>query len=618
MFVDQFHTREAHEKRPKSDVLNTHLIFQKQVFGRVIIYDEKSYIKTLSKGAIHHVLQRLQSLMREDINRFYQNDENNFFGYPSTPSRVLELIIDTYEVQTFIEQCVFERNMTFTEAYQLALKLYFQREKENLNKFNSKIVTQVLEYMRQLNMRFTSNVRRVLLEKMQRKLNYDFILVIDQFMPEVFFQPSDHLKGIIYRKKLRQEVFNHFAIYYQIPIVYSQEKLEDGDSVILDVATEKIILNPTEAQMTQYVNLVNAGQRCYFRDPFEGTKYEIHAMITNFRDVRHASSDFVFQHAILYYTDVVVAAKGAVLTEQEWEHRLDYIFKMFKGEEIIVRLPGFDNFMTLDELCGRQASIEMYGDHPDYFEPLVKAISEVYKKYPNKKVTIVVPHLMFQMDYETWQVHLNDAFELYGIKKHVKVIFECDNERAMHEVDALLKSEGILVNVDYLATTYIPDFMLSRDPITREMIYVYNIFSDLQYTKFITRNASSRPRNILMGFNLQTPTVLRRLIITGFKELIIPIQTPHHFIDIIDKRLKNKGKYVGVYEKDRERTLFYREYKKKNNFQLGQKRPWGLYKKLKEEEEKRLKEEEDKKKEEEKKEMEDKEKNSSENNGTNE
>jgi hypothetical protein len=190
------------------------------------------------------------------------------------------------------------------------------------------------------------------------------------------------------------------------------------------------------------------------------------------------------------------------------------------------------------------------------------------------------------------------------------VIFECDNERAMHEVDVLLGQEGVLVNVDSLATTYIPDFMLSRDPITREMIIDYNVFADLQYTKAIIRHSRKDTRNILLGFYLQTPSVFRKLIITGFKELVIPIQTPYHFIDIIEKRLKEKGKYIGIYERDRERTLFYREYKKKINHQLGHKRPYGVYKKMKEEEKKQ--------KEKEEKEKEEKEKNNSENNESNE
>lgn len=88
---------------------------------------------------------------------------------------------------------------------------------------------------------------------------------------------------------------------------------------------------------------------------------------------------------------------------------------------------------------------------------------------------------------------------------------------------------------------------------------------------------------------------------------MIPIQTPYHFIDEIEQRIRNKGKYAGVYEKDRERTLFYRDYKEKNNYQLGQTRPHNIFKKLKELEEKekeKEKEEEEKEKEEQEKEKE--------------
>lgn len=609
MAFTKFNTKEAQEIRSGIDVLNPQLFFLKQVYGRVVNYDEKSYVSSLSAGAKHHVLRKLQTLMREEINRFYQNDDINHIGYQGRPSRILELIVDTHEAQTFIKQCVFEKSMTFTEAYQLTLKLFFKREKDSYSRYDDHVIKIVHTYMKQLSLRLTSNVNRVLLERLQKTISDDFILVIEQFLPEIFFQPSDHLKGIIYRKKHKQTIFNHYAIYYQIPIFYSQDKFDEDTQVIFNIETLKLISNPTDDLIDQHNNLVYSGTKSYFREPFDGDEYKIHAMIMNYRDARYFKSNSIFHRAVIYSTDVVVAAKGAVLTEKEWEQRLQYIFKMFKGEEIIIRLPGFDSHITLDELCGRQTSIEMYADHPEFYEPLIQALSSVYLKHLDKKLTIVVPHLLFQLDYETWQAHLKYAFESYGINQHVSVIFECDNEFAMHEVDALKKSDGILMNLDYLATEYIPDFVLSHDLITLDMLVISNIFADLQYAKEVTRRPGFNTRKLLLGFNLQKPDIFKRLLVAGFKEMIIPIQTPHHFIDIIDKRIKNKGKYIGVYEEEREKTLFYREYKKKNNIP-GAKRPYGLYK--------RIKEEERKKKEEEKKNKENKGKKDSNNDKTNE
>src|SRR5690606_31574400 len=112
-------------------------------------------------------------------------------------------------------------------------------------------------------LRFTSNVHRVLLERLQKTINDDFVLVIEQFLPEIFFQPSDHLKGIIYRKKHKQEIFNHYAIYYQIPIFYSQDKLDEDTQIIFNVETLKLISHPTDDLINQHNNLIYFGAKSY-------------------------------------------------------------------------------------------------------------------------------------------------------------------------------------------------------------------------------------------------------------------------------------------------------------------------------------------------------------------
>ncbi len=608
MFLEGYHTKEAHEKRPNSNVLNTQLIFQKQVLGRVINFDEKSYIKTFSKSAMKYVLLKLQSLMQEDFDRFFERDHISDLAQPIPPSSVLSIIVDTCDFHEFVKKCVFEKGLTFTEAFQFALKVQLQREREKLNRYSKHVIDHVVEYARILNLRFASNVRRVLLDRLQRLIKEDFIFVLDHFMPEIFFQPSDYLKGIIYRKNHKEEIFNHFSVYYQIPILHSQEPLSDGTLLMMDVESKKITLNPNEKEITSYLEMIDTGKRSFIMDPFDDNKYKIHSLITNYRDVRHLPSSFIFQRAILYYTDVVVAAKGTALTEEEWGLRIGHIFRKFKGEEVLVRLPGFDEYINIEETYGRQTSIEMFAEEPEYYEPLLKAIATVYKKHLKKKVTIVVPHLQFQIDHETFQSHIRTAFKGYGIENHVDVLFECGNEQAMFEVDALRGSEGILINLDYLAVNYIPDFMFSRDPLTRTMLFKHNIFADLQYTRYTIKNIKRvATRHILSGFNLQIPSIFHRLLIAGYRELVIPIQTPYHFIDEIEQRIRNKGKYAGVYEKDRERTLFYRDYKEKNNYQLGQTRPHNIFKKLKELEEKekeKEKEEEEKEKEEQEKEKE--------------
>jgi hypothetical protein len=51
-------------------------------------------------------------------------------------------------------------------------------------------------------------------------------------------------------------------------------------------------------------------------------------------------------------------------------------------------------------------------------------------------------------------------------------------------------------------------------------------------------------------------------------------------IDIINKKLARKGKFEGIYERDRDRVLFYRDIKARSKDPDNHRKPRGLYDKV--------------------------------------
>lgn len=586
-------TKKIKQKRLKEDELNTKLISKPWASGKVVHYNEKSILNGLNIGSIRRLLDDLLSFIVDDIKR-YETLDCFMKSHPVKSSvKVMETLIHNYDTNNFVYRNVLRKKITISEAYHLVIRESLDKLSDHDLKGAAKKKTlKAIEYIKLIDLRIQSHIRRILLEKIQEDMYYNFILVIDQFMPEVFFDPSDRLQGIIYRENNQQIKFNHFAIHYQKPIVKYQGELKQGEHVLIDLEQKTVEVNPSKTSIdTLKKRYWEQKGKSYFMNPYVGSKYKVHAMISNYRDVIVTRRTPLFNQGLVYYTDAVMAAKGSPLTEEEWKKRLSYIFKHFKGDEVIVRLPGFDSYFDVADLGSKRTNRDTLEKYPDYYENLTSALSSISQDYPNKRITISVPYVQFQVEYETWKSHMNDALHVYNNKNNIEFSFECDDEIAMHEMDFLHNIDSFVINLDNLCQRYIPNFILSREFVTREMIYGHNIYADLQYTKLIYR-PKDKQRIILQGLTLQTNSVFRRLLIAGYDEFVIPVHSLLDFAGVIEKKAHGKGKYIGVYHSDRERTLFYRELKKRSNQPPGAKRPYGLYQKVK----KHLKRKEEEKK----------------------
>jgi len=584
MFNSGTSAKYAHEEKQPRDNLNAQLIFQNKACGRGIIYSEKKYLEKFSKKRINQILSTIVVEMRQEIKRLEAQDNDYIVSYP-TPMRVLELELDTVETFEMIERHVFESKMTISEAYNLAFKVFFKKAQRRLsNTYSKAFMLKVERNFNLLQLRMQSIIQRILLDEFQKTIKKDTILVIDKFIPEVFFQLNPHIKGIVYKKAYQQILFNHIAITFQIPIVEFAGLINKNDRIIIDAELKQVIVNPSRKQMRQYQETLYIEQdRCYIENPLKNTKFKLNAMIANHLDVDLVRLNPSFNSGLLYFTDPIIIAKGASLTVEEWELRINYIFSHFNGLEIMIRLPGFDDYLTLPELDSRTTDIDMLGNFPEYYEPLVCAAAKAGLKYNDKKISIVVPHVWFLYDGESWDMHVREMFKYYGFNRDINVIFEFDSVRAMYEMEVLTKADGLLMNIDYLAHDYIPYNIFSRDVLDIKDLKANNVYADLQYARQICKSSQFKPRNMLSGYHLQTYSIFRRLMIAGYREFTIPVQTPFHVLEIIESRLARQGKFVGVYKRDRERTLYYREHRKKAKDKVNYKRPYGLYKKVEEE-----------------------------------
>lgn len=549
----------------KRDHLNPNNFFSKKAYGKVVYYEEPTYFKVTTQKLNIALLKKIKSLVGEYVQRIEELERKSvLYSYEYQIALCIEEIINNKEVDKAIQNYVIEQGMSFFQAYELGYKSGYSKVRKNGSSSMSKSSWDKVTYLFDLIMkRLKSIIHYVYLEQIDNKINEDFILVIDKFIPEIFFNPSERLKGIIYRKKDADQVkFNYFAMQYQIPILKASDLARDLNYALIDLSKGKVF-NPSAEQVNQfYVDQALLNDCCYIANPFHGKRFKIHAMIANYKDVDLIEYRPLFETTILYNTDVVVSAHGMALTKDQWLERFQYIFKKFKGSEIFIRIPSFKKDTTPDEIK-HMDPFDLIMEHTEYLEDFMEAIAHISNLYPEKTIQILVPCLGSKTEFDEWEFHLKCMMERILKQDNVRIIYEYNAFSAMHDMEEDMGQYDFVINLDMLCSSYQKDLLITKDTINLQAIRSLNIYDDLQHTRYILKCKKYRKRELLMGHVLQEESIFHRLIITGYDEYIIPAHTTNHVYDILEYYFDRRGKFVGVYHKDLIRTQFYRDKRKK-------------------------------------------------------
>lgn len=570
----------------KREYLNTSLFFNKKAYGRAITFDPVKYAASFSEKKKKIFLEKLINIFRDDLDRNILIERRLRIDKHQTPSRKLQMALDVPEIIEMIEMNVLDQQWDFMQSVAISFKVGLKKARHDslkrINEIEFKELNHVLHHhIERINSEFTI----LLFDDFQSKIKENFILIIEKFTKEIFFNPSPLLKGIIYRKESDIIVFNHYAIHYQIPIKCSRDSIEDNNYILLDL-DEGITINPTSDDLSmfhEYNALVE--NQCFINNPYKETNFRINAMISNYKDVDKIQRHPLFQTALLYQTDVVVASKGKSLTYNEWTERFHYILKNFKGDEVFVRFISFNQWINTQELVGVN-QFDIIHDYPEYIEPFAHAIADVSEQYPNKKVSILLPNFEHEYDYDLWKYHIEYIVEGRATTNQIRVSFEYDTKQAMYEMEALKYLNDFIINLDSLVASYVEHPIFSRDVVNITTINDSQIYKDLQYSRYIMKLKSFKQRCLISGHYAQERSILHRLIIAGYREFVVPAATTSHIYEVIDYYFSRRGQYVGVYYEDIARTEFYRNLKKKAEDPAKFKKRYRLYKKHLEEQKK--------------------------------
>lgn len=570
---------------PKTGNFFGELITQKWAMGYVINYNEETFFNSLCSNDKQKIKQKIDDLIREDIYRIHERDRIHYPYLVYTPIQIIDNIFDSEESQEVIVKNIFEKDIPIIESYQLALKVSMKKnELELKRRYGKNVYEYIVEHTKQLSDRMRSNVQRVLLERMKRHIKDDFIMVIDHFIPEIFYKPSVHLKGIIFRKSNYDDAFTYMATHYQYPIVLSQDTWPDQELALINVEKQEVFLNPDQKLIKEYKDSLKKqliGGYKKETQPYD--KYAFIARISNYRDAKLANKHPLFSETLLYDTTPQIIAKGTTLTSEEWRERLEHIVKIYKGNHIVIRIPSFNSRVSVPYIPHDANADTLLAEYPDIYEPLFKAISVVFTPDKKKKLTIAIPDFKIKDECYSWMIHLQGMLDSHRYKGYAEMIYEFGNHRSMYEIEELSGDNHFYVNLDSLASEYYPEYSLGKTHLDYKKISGCFVHADIQYLKLAARVYPHYDATVsIIGFHLQEESIFKRYINIDHPSFIVSVYSPGFMIDVINEKLARKGKFEGVYERDRDRVLFYRDIEARIKDPINYKKPKGLYDKVKE------------------------------------
>lgn len=548
------------------DFLNSDLFIKKKYTGKIVTIDETKFLVDLSDKEKFNFLDDIIDVFRQEVSKI----RDTYFERPIYQTFEVSRfyrIVNSHIIRTSVERLIVDNKTPVSLAFKIALTKSYKSSltalEEDLSQDQIDIIKRFVNYLIK---RMRYKVTHIIINEIVKNVNEDFICLTNDLNAAYFYEIHPLMKAIIYNDVDNVVMLNHFATYYQIPIIKNQANFKDGDYVSIDInknmmsflSVEEQVFEieiPIEKNISYTINTVESHKRHNFH---------IYPMIINYKDIDKVVDVDYFQKGIHFIPDFLIAANGTYLTVDEWNYRLNYMFSKCKGSEIHINLPKFGRHIKLFEDVKLTNTVYDLYEFPEYYENLITALATTHKRYPDKTVYINISNFNEPLDVKNLKKEITIIYRETHDDDNLRFNIEYNNHAAMYKQHKLMKSGGYVLNLDTLISDYIKESLLPRDTITLEHIRYYDLYADLQYSRKIQRDYDRDTSLILYmsGFHLTNEEIMNRMIIAGYRYFVVPVYMPYFIVPMIEKFQKTRYTHIGKYAIDIERTMFYRQFKK--------------------------------------------------------
>ncbi|BCR35327.1 putative PEP-binding protein [Mariniplasma anaerobium] len=517
--------------------------------GRIVQFDGSKRNKKYTKKEIALLLEEIGMVIKNNIYSFHTKYyEDNYieglfdFSYIASPfnSKLLvDLMMDGF----------YNSDIGFSDIFSKAIKKYQQKTSNNsfIIFFKEDQIELLNEKIIELKDRIVSQIDRLLIQDIVSKINEDVIINVNHFKKEYLYELPKNIKGFICKRLERPELILELSVAYEIPILLTSRSYSNAAFAIIDGINKKAYLNPNTIKIKNAIDLKNSYTFTLGEDPiYSSEEIKFYASLVDKKDFDRANSSTWYAGVALFKTEYMYITKGYTPTFDEQVELYCNLLETFKDKLIQIRIPSFDEVMSIDYEGEIFTDLEHVRDYSRIFFTNITAIQKA-SELTNKRISIIIPMLRMGLEIEKWK-DLIQGYTGFSTSDVKRLLFSImmETESAFMYYEDYRYVDSTIFGLD----NYIDECMEKSkyDKIDYEE-FMLQAFPDLEGAHQYFRRTGIKLLHFVQGNILKDPKILRKFMNKGFKHFIIPLSHIKKAGEVLFAKESVKGKYKDVYAK---------------------------------------------------------------------
>lgn len=528
--------------------------FEHAAYGKAVIFDPNKDYKYVKHEHIDALIIKIQRTVLGFFDSFYriQEAEGSEWHYKRVTD-AMQTVFWIWYFDYIMMDIRKKKKISFLKLYDLALKEARVRLKEGI------VTTYILpescakadELIDEFEYPIKKLIKRVLFMDQISKYEEPIIVVTEEFHEEYFYQLSPYVKGLVIRNVNNPNEVVEFAHAFEIPMVKSQEEIQNGDKIIIDNKRNHLYIKPSKELYDQYIKEVDGATISRFELSKYGMKQlKIFANIVDTRPLESVRNRQFYYSLGLFRTEYFFMTKGMVPFKEELTDVFVKVFNAFMYREVNVRIPDFGEFKHLNYLSYVKTSITENGSrtiiYEVFFEALVDAIIQT-----KATVNVVAPMIRDERDIPLWKEKLDFIFEKIPNEYKPKFGIMLESENSVDEIEKYVKKMDFnIIGLNDLIEEVSFDF--NRYDELEWPDFEHELFTYIQQSHQHMRRTGIRLPHMISGNMIRNERLFQKLINMGFTQFIIPLSQIRLAEKLVANHEATRGRYVGVAQKRRE------------------------------------------------------------------
>jgi phosphoenolpyruvate-protein kinase (PTS system EI component) len=543
-------------KRQKEISIDKAIIHEGMALGKAIVYNGDEINHDYTDEELNGIYDSIEDFIAEErvtysmigdrlIDRIYGTEVMQ--DYIWAP-------IGTKEFKAIFKRLVFRYRLNITMAFREAFRIGEQHCPEWMWSSYQNNLPKLRKERGQFLSRMLIRIDRLLLQKQLEDIDYDVILVVNEFRKEHLFRLNKRVKAIVSQYRAQIDHIDYSVVQiFEMPLIFSDEQIKNGDRILIDTFRSKLIINPSVSSVKDYRKLVKKYLYPLNEKPsFDRTrrKVKFFAPTISGEHIDRIAQGSWYDGVCLVRTEYLYVTKGAIPTIQEQTEIYTNIIKKMNGREVYFRIPDFRPQRPTPFID------PIYTDNMSFFtylELFNQNLIAIAKASVHGPISIIVPMIRMESEVLEWRGKIEEVFEHFELPLP-RIGFMFETESAMERYEHYFNMDFAVIGLN----DFIEEVDEDHD---RYEHFNKKEFFDTYYRDVADVHQHFRLSNIehfVAGNILSQPEVLDRFLKMGYRNIVIPVTKMRRLEPTIAKFIANKGRYIGVAEqreKDKQAAL---------------------------------------------------------------